>query len=149
MRKYLNWGTGIIIVIILFLASLAIRLYIAFHREVNLVADDYYPKELIHQEIINKKKNALELRTQIEIRQKPDSLIIVFPDEFQKLKISGDVNLYRPSDPSLDRNFKIPADSYLRKTFPIKGLKKGKYIVQIDWSANNKSYYQEENLLIK
>ena len=49
MRVKFNWGTGVVIFLLLFLAAIITFVVFAFHQDVNMVHQDYYEK---HQVIL-------------------------------------------------------------------------------------------------
>ena len=143
----INWGTGILIFIIVFLIAIISFVIFTTTQKVSLVEKDYYPKGLEYDSHIEKTANAKALEEKVSV-SKSDSLIIFeFPDLFQKKAVEGSILFYRPSDSRKDKSFNIQLDSNLRQFIPATGLLPGKYIIKIDWSCDEVSYYQEEVII--
>ncbi|MEI7662776.1 MAG: FixH family protein [Bacteroidota bacterium] len=143
-----NWGTGIFIFIVLFLIACFAFLYYAQHQKFSLVEEDYYPKELRYEEKLVKMRNTNALLMQMMIRLDKSSLIIQFPGDFKGKKVSGSVNIYRPSDERLDLLLPVAADTSLIQSVPLNKLTQGRYVVKVDWSSEGKYYYKELDVFI-
>ena len=149
MKMRFNWGTGIFIVIVLFLlAVVAFFIYIKT-LDINLVEDNYYEKELVYQQRIDKISNTNQLSGKISISQGPGTLIIQFPETDTSWIVSGNVLLYRPSDPKKDVILPLQLDVSQRQSIDISGINKGKWIVKLEWKMGGKEYYFEEGLIVQ
>ena len=144
-----NWGTGILIFIILFVSGIGLLVYISFQQKINLVYEDYYPKEIVHQEMIEKVKNTSRLTAKINITCGDDSIEVAFPDIFRYDKVTGSILLYRPSDFEKDLTFPIKLSETGAQNISVSGLLKGRYIVKVDWSYNDTGYYYEHSIHVK
>ncbi|MCB2220349.1 MAG: FixH family protein [Bacteroidetes bacterium] len=143
MKIIWNWGTGILIGIILFMLFIIGLVYIAVKQDFDLVEKDYYPKALEYQQQIDKEGNARTLAQQIQIENIGGQIILTFQSFFQPKDISGQITFYRPSDKKSDIRFEIEADSSGQQKIAENLLNTGKYILQIDYQVNGKAYYQE------
>jgi hypothetical protein len=144
-----NWGTGIFIVIVLFLlAVIAFFIYIKT-LDINLVEENYYEKELVYQQRIDKISNTAQLPGKISILQAPGLLIIQFPEIDSSLVASGSILLYRPSDLRKDVSLPLQLDNSRRQAIDISGIDKGKWTVKMEWNMGGKDYYFEEGLIIE
>lgn len=148
MKIKFNWGTGIFIVLTVFiLAVIAFFIFIT-NLDIKLVEDNYYEKELAFQERIDKINNASLLSGKISIMQEPRQVIIQFPPLGPGITPAGIVWFYRPSDP--DKDFKLPLqlNDSLRQVFDVKGLDQGRWMIKLDWKMDGKEYYFEEGVII-
>jgi hypothetical protein len=148
MHMKFNWGTGIFIFLILFFIAIFSFVYFAFMQEVDLVEDDYYPKELNYEQQINKRNNLKKLGEQIRITQLKNHLTMVFPPSQKYNKIKGEILIYRPSDSRSDLKYKIELDSTNSQTINASKFLNGKYIVKVDWSYHELEYYQELTIIL-
>ncbi|HPD65942.1 MAG TPA: FixH family protein [Bacteroidia bacterium] len=148
MKIKFNWGTGIILVILLFFGTLALRIYIAYQRTVDLVEKDYYPQGLDYQQEIDRIQNTRNLSSPIKVNMDGIKLSITFPVDFQGIAKNGELKLYRPSDPSLDLVFPFENDTSQSKIFQLSEAKKGKYVIQLSWSDSAKKYFFTQDLYI-
>ena len=75
-----NWGTGILLSIIIFMAILIGLVYVFMNQDVDLVTKDYYSKELKYQDRINKINNTSELGKDVGILLQNNFVKLTFPD---------------------------------------------------------------------
>lgn len=145
----LNWGTGIVMVFILFVLGMSLLVYISFKNRINLVHKDYYPREIAHQTMIDKMTNAANLKENVKITNQGDSLEVAFPDIFDFSKVTGEILVYRPSDDRKDVHLPIHLSSKGLQTIPTDNLYIGKYIVKVDWMYEEVAFYHEQDIHIK
>ena len=138
-----NWGTGILLVIILFIGTMIGIVVFSMNQQVNLVSPDYYPKGVNHEEQIQKQRNLASLGSKITCRKENDSLYITFPDVFKNHPINGDIQFYFMTNYEKDIKKQISLNDSLVQVFSLTSLEPGRYIIKVDWSTPNKSYYQE------
>jgi len=148
MKIKFNWGTGIFVFILIFFASMGVRIYISYQQEQSLVESDYYPKGINYQQQIDKAHNAAELQEKPTIRISNDSIKICFPDFFKNKKLSGNILIYRPSDENKDVNLTLQLQQNLCQNYSIKQLSHGKYLIKLDWKDEDKSYYMEKEIFV-
>ncbi len=143
-----NWGTGVFIFIVLFLAAcIAFIIYTRTERW-SLVEEDYYPKELRHEEILVKMRNVSSLKDKLQVSYDAQNLVIRFPFDLKGLSLTGSVDMYRPSDETRDVILPVAVDTSLCMTIPMKRFIHGKYVLKADWVANGMGYYQETVVFI-
>ena len=148
MQLKFNWGTGIFIFLILFFIAIFSFVYFAFMQEVDLVEEDYYPKELNYEQQIKKRNNLKQLGEEIRLTQFKNQLTLVFPLSQDYKEIKGEILVYRPSDSRSDLKYKIELDSTNTQTINASKFLNGKYVVKVDWSCNEVKYYQELILIL-
>lgn len=144
----MNWGNRIFFAFVAFMMFLGVLVYKAFQSQVQLVSPDYYKKEIAFQEQINKIDNerALDKSVHIEHNSKMDELHIIFPAE---LTVEGaKVNLYRPSDASMDRKWNLQPNRVSTHTLSTKMLASGLWIIKVEWRDQSKSYFKEQNIYL-
>ncbi|MFA9390453.1 MAG: FixH family protein [Prolixibacteraceae bacterium] len=146
--KKLNWGHGIFIAIAIMVLSMLALVYKVTHERVELVTEDYYPKELKFEDEIQKKKATKQLKEPITI-EITDSLKIIFPLDFdQPQLIKGEIWFYRASKMSDDRRDSIHLGNNRTLTYPISDFSSGKYDIIIDWKYLGKNFYFKEPIFI-
>jgi hypothetical protein len=142
-----NWGTGIVIAIISFMAFImyfVITMSTDNNYSHDLVTEKYYQKELNFQDEIDAVKNTLLLKDKVKIIRTEKGLEIEFPKYFISKEIKGKVFLYRPSNKQLD--FEIPiSNTYL--LVPEKRLVDGRWNIDVSWKYKNKAYLVKEEIL--
>lgn len=142
-RIKFNWGTGIAIVIALFLLANAFVIYKSLQQRYDLVEKEYYPQGLEYQKQIDRFANAHALSSSIKIDNINGEIVITYPEEFKNQSISGKIIFFRPSDERADFADSIKYDSSLIQRVQTEKLMKGKYIAKFFWLMNQKEYAQE------
>ena len=143
-----NWGHGLFVVIILGITGFLTLVFISTGERIDMVTDEYYPKELKYQDQIEKTKNYNALAQKIELKVNGD-LAVVFPKLTDKPEgITGNIHIYRPSDKRLDLEKEIQLDTTYTTMFNKSVLQSGKYEVIIEWQANNQPYLAKMPLYI-
>jgi len=144
MKTKWNWGTKLVVWIIVFVLFILTLVFLSLGYDVNLVEKDYYPKGLKYQTRIDAIENANKLGVRFLIDQSEDDLYINIPD----IQLdSGLITFFRPSDGSFDRAYKFSNSQQFR--IPLSDFTNGKYILKINWWNDNKEYYIEQITNIK
>lgn len=143
-----NWGTGIFIVIVLFLGACAAFIIYSQGQKWSMVEEDYYPKELRHEEKLVKMRNANSLVNPLTITMEQSNVVIRFPGEFKGKELKGKIDFYRPSDESLDLVIPIVPDTALIQLIPLRQLSRGRYVVKVEWSSDGKDFFKEQDIFI-
>jgi len=143
-----TWGTGIFIYIVLFVMICLAFIWYTTTLHINMVEEDYYPKELRHEEQLNKERNANALHERMQIAIKRDSLKLILPGEMHGKKLTGQIHIYRPSDETLDLLLPLRPDTAGMQSVSRARLAKGKYIVKVEWATVTTKYYEEQEIFI-
>ena len=151
MKRFLtwNWGTGIALVYTAFAVSIVLLVVNSFSKKIDLVAPDYYAKELVYQDQINKMNNARSLKEAIAWNVYGNKLELVFPQEFASMEVKGQATLFKPSDVNADKSYDLSQDGSGKQVISTTGLQSGMYKLKLDWAVDNESYYQEGVIVIK
>ncbi|MFH1196264.1 MAG: FixH family protein [bacterium] len=144
----MNWGKGIALTYILFIVVVLIMVAFSFTKEVNLVTDDYYEKEIKYQEQIEKLENTEQLAEKPEIKIVNRQIEVIFPSVFNPFDVSGDIHFYRPADNKNDRTVELNLDGNSIQKIPIENMARGLWKIKIDWLAKDKKYYLEKIVII-
>jgi hypothetical protein len=132
-----NWGTKLVIAIILFMSLIIGLVIVSFQNDISLVEKDYYPKGQVYQTKLDETKNAVDLR---------DSFIIEKNSAFVELSLalynadSASIYFFRPSNKQLDRIYDISSGDTVYK-FPNSNFARGKYSVKVYWRTADKGHY--------
>jgi hypothetical protein len=147
----INWGTGIVIAFALFLSFILFFVFrvVTDHKYDNeFVVTEYYKKELLAQQDLDKEQNAYDLNHKVVIKTVAEGIIIDFPSDFDYTNIKGIVSLYRPSNQKLD--FEIPISlSSPHLLIPKSNLVGGRWGINIDWNYEGKKYLNKEEVYFK
>jgi len=149
MKIKFNWGTGIVIAIILFMAfilSFVFRIVFTHKYDHQLVDKEYYKDELVYQQQIDELKNAKKIKRNVFLKKTNRGLSIVFPDSLDYSKITGKVSFQRVSNQKLD--FKNPLELVKNKMFISDSkLVKGRWNVKISWKYDKINYLFKDKLM--
>ena len=144
----ISWGTGIAGTYIIFLIVVISTVLFTATLDINLVTDDYYEKELVYQQEIEKHKRTLALPEQLLIKPEGKNLILKFPGLFEFSDVGGDLHLYRPSDREQDFHIPVQTDSSGIQTIPLNKLSPGVWKVKVNWNVNEVSYFNEKIIMV-
>ncbi len=140
----INWGTGIVIAIVLFMIFILYFVYKSLTPEYSheLVSEDYYKDELHYQKEIDKLNNAVKLESKISLKNFEKGIIIQFPDSLNYQDIKGSISFQRYSNSVLDfsKNIDLTSNKII---IPDSLLVSGKWVIKIDWN------YKGEEFLFK
>lgn len=147
MKIKINWGTGIVIAIVLFMVFILSFVYLTIFVEKyehHLVSEDYYKDELHYQEEIDKMNNANFLPENVSLSNSDKGIIIHFPEDKDFNKIKGKVNFLRRSNEKLDfeRNINLTGSSMLIEDHL---LIPGKWEIKVDWQYEEVEYLLKES----
>lgn len=116
--------------------------------DVNLVADNYYQQELAYEEQITRMKNTDGLIDQPTFNLSANKKLIVLTFPEAHLPEKGQITLFRPSDFTQDRKFKIRLDEEHQQGFVTESLMPGLWKAKVLWEKNGKPYYKEFVIVI-
>lgn len=141
MIKNFNWGHGIALFYVCFVALVVTALVASFGVDRSLVVDDYYAKDLAYQQRYDKMSNSISADN-VKIKVEDDKVMVQF-NEYEN--IIGSVQFYKASDKSQDFIKPIYNQNLI---IPTKNISKGKWSLKIDWTQNGKSFYKEKVIYI-
>ena len=147
MKIKINWGTGIVIAIVLFMAFILSFVYKTLFidkYEHHLVSEEYYKEELHFQEEIDKINNAKNLSENISLSNTNEGIIIQFPSDKDYNKIKGKVKFLKRSNDKLDFEKNIDLKSYYM-VIADSVLVSGKWEIKIDWEYEGEKYLLKES----
>lgn len=144
----MNWPKGIILVFILFASGIGFLVYKTTEKQSEMVAENYYEKELKYQDVIDGKDNAARLSARPTAALEEGRLVVQFPADFIPGNVSGKVYFYRASDVKKDVTVPLVLDSLNRQFISADRFSTGTYQAQFSWTANDTTYFSEQNLYI-
>jgi len=148
MKIKINWGTAIVIAMVLFMAFILQFVYRSITVDKynhNLVSEDYYKDELYYQQEIDKMNNANKLDQNLTVERVKEGFLLTFPQGMDHTKITGTAYFQRPSNINLDFQQDIllsEAKILINHT----NLVEGKWKVKIDWKYNDIEYLLKETV---
>ncbi len=142
----MNWGNRILLLYLAFVALIITLVVISISQKVDLVAPDYYAKELKFESEIVKMKNEAALVEKPKVSLSNDQLLISFPSAFKDKKITGSVLVYKPSDANADFTQAIETNQN-NVVIATQGFSAGMRKVKIDWKVDS-LYYLTESVVV-
>ncbi|MEI6852613.1 MAG: FixH family protein [Bacteroidota bacterium] len=142
----LNWGHGILIFIILFLALITTFVIFALYQSQDLVSDDYYDQGAGYTSQMEVNKRSDRYKDSITMAYTQPGVEISL---CKSMAASGDsihIYFYRPSDKKSD----IKLNSLMSETIflPASELKSGRYVVKISWTHKGELFNVNKDLII-
>ncbi len=144
----IHWGGGIAGVFVLFVIAVLAMVYMAMKKDVDLVSDQYYIREIHYQDQINAIRRTQALDVQPVIAATAGDIAVRFPSRFFGTHVTGQVVLYRPSDSHKDLMFPLVLDSALSQHIPTQRLLPGFWKVQVSWQHEGAEYYSELPVMV-
>lgn len=147
--KKLNWGNGIALAITIFVIGTLSMVSYFISLDFFLVSNEHYQEGVDYQQTIDQRKHSSDLINPVLILfdEKLEALRIVFPNEFVG-KAQGNIKLYRPNDPKMDAKLPLSVNANGTQLISTSALKKGKWILKIEWSADEENYLEEKVIII-
>jgi len=149
MKIKFNWGTGIVLALIVMVSGMLVLVSIAVRQDFDLVDKDYYQKSITYQQHIEKVGNTAELEKKIAFELSADTLKLTFPNLGNYKNIAGKIHFYSPVEARRDFSLEVNVDTGFSQIIYLKKLEKGRYQVKIDWKAGEVEYYQEEEIAVE
>lgn len=143
----MNWGKKIVVLYSGFVIMILSMVFLASRHRVELVADNYYEQELKFQDKIDKINRSNHLLHPVTVDFVNGKLLIGFPAEINN-PVSGTISVYSPLKKSNDRVFTIETKPDFTQSVDLTKLPSGVYHIQIDWKADDVSYYNEKTINI-
>jgi hypothetical protein len=140
----MNWGVRIAIFYIGFVLIVLASVFFAMNQKIDLVTENYYEKELKHQEQIDRQKRTGELKEKTEIKLEGKNIKIKFPSLPDGGNVKNSILLYRPSDKTKDVKIGISTDTSGVQMLPSENLVSGLWRIKLNWVSKGEEYYSEE-----
>lgn len=135
----INWGTGIVIAIALFMGFILYLVYMMTTDskfDHDLVVEDYYKQEVGFQDELDAQTNAINLSETLRVEQSLEGIRIVFPEQVAADVSSGSVFFYRVSNKVLDFEKPLQLQNNTME-IPASEILPGRWDVSIRWEDTN------------
>jgi hypothetical protein len=147
-KNKFNWGTGILISIIVFMVITIGTVVFLMNQDVDLVARDYYDKGIQHQKQIDRLNRTNSLGDEIQIIPADGFIRLSFPKSFVNRSFEGNVKFYRPSDSKKDFAVALSIDTSAQQLISTKDMDRGYWKVKLNWTRDSVEYYKESSFVI-
>ncbi len=143
-----NWGTGILIVLIVFLLACAGFIFFAFNQDVNLVHRDYYEKGVDYSGQMKIDARSVQFADSVNVIENPDFYSIIFKPSLASKIDSANILFYYAANSKMD--FIMPFDPNKNQFQIAKDeLKKGRYKLKIFWFSGGLKYETDKTIQVK
>ncbi len=142
-----NWGTGIALTLVLFAMLMSFMVYKAMQQDFDLVSEEYYADELVYQDIINQKTNALKLDGRAKLQMTDQQVFLMLPADLEGKTKSFEVQMYHEQE--ADNDFKFGEKSTTENQFavPFKTFSTGKWIAKVKLNCEGVDYYFDPEIV--
>lgn len=147
----MNWGYKIALVFIGFVGLMVSLVIICFRqKDIHLVEEQYYEKEIAYQEQINIQQNTVTLVAPPTIKyiKENQAVTIHHPLLSTGAFPEGSILFFRPSDAAMDFVVPLFINEMGNQVIPIDHLEKGLWKVKMEWTTASKKFYLEEKLVL-
>lgn len=150
-KKTNRWGVGIAAVYGAFALGTIVMVLFATTQNIDLVARDYYDREIKYQDQIERLKRTAAsshvIKAAYDSRQQ--AIIIDYPDSVAAARLSGLITLFRPALASHDREVPIQISPEHNQAIDCAKFARGLWKVKIDWRIDAEEYYTEESIYVE
>ncbi len=143
-----HFGHGVAVVLSLFALMLAYFMVRAIANTQEMVTENYYEKELLFQQDIDKLERAVAHGEVVLMEVKDQELRITFPELLRGKEITGTLQMMRPSDARADQLVAIKADSKGSFAIPISDWMRGLYRARLDWRVDGEDHLSEQQVIV-
>lgn len=148
----ISWGWRIAILYCSFVVFMLFMVYLSVREDIGLIAEDYYQKDLLYEQEIQKQRNVKQLGQDIimQYNAPQKQLVFHYPVSTSGTEpVKGTLNFYRPSEQNLDFSASIEPDSANTQTISIDKMKAGLWRVKIDWNIGKTPFYTEHTVFVE
>lgn len=142
------WAWGIAIAYGVFAVLTLVMVGFAYSMRVDLVSEDYYHREITHQDHIDRVARTQALPEGVEwtITHEGEQLLFHLPVSHFEGSLQGQILLYRPDNSTLDRTYGIDLDGEGLQRIASDDLPAGHWRIRIEWEADGVGYFSEREL---
>lgn len=142
----MNFGTWIVVAFVVFAVFIGTLVMVCVRQDIDLVSKDYYQQELLYQDQIYRLNNTAALASKPEFTIVNDRIQVAF-GQWNDME-AGELKLFCPSNPRMDRNFQLARTGERIQSFELESLQKGMYRAKLLWKMDGKEFYLEEVIYI-
>lgn len=145
------WPVALIAFFAIFISSVVAFAIFAIGQPVDLVKKDYYSDEIRFQTQIDREARTRPLTNQIAVLYNPSAkqIQIQLPSAHAASDLKGTVQLYRPSNASLDRNEALVLNAQGVQQLNADRLEPGRWQVKLRWSTQGEEFSFDQPILIE
>ena len=142
-----NWGTGILIFILLFVALSVVFIVFALRQRTDLVEDNYYEQGAGYTKQMEINKRSEIFKDSIQLKMFDNSVMVNCGNSIQNMTDSIEVYFFRPSDRQEDFRIKLKCAQSMEVSKT--NLTTGRYIVKFSWTGKKEEYLIQKEFFVK
>jgi len=140
----MNWGKGVTIFLVLFIAFITTLAVILMNTSSDLVSEDYYLREVKYGDEITAEQNAKDANSTVELEESAEGLFIQLRTENPADSIQ--VHLLRANDPAKDFHTSTFGTSlFIERAH----LELGKYLLTLTWKVKDDYFQLKKDIWVK
>lgn len=139
-----NWGTGIAIFYVSFMAIMISFVVKSRTYDHSLVVDNYYEEDLQYQTHYDKLINSQFAENSFEFKQSKNQIELSFPNQLSGTE--GSLHFYRPSDSRLDFELPLKLNTENRMIVTTEKMQPGRWQMKCNWQVGEKEFYKKIDL---
>ncbi len=141
-----TWGTGIAITLIAFVLTMSFAVYKVMTQDFDLVTSDYYEQELVYQDKIDQKENALALGEPAKMKLTEGGLVLSLPAVLKGKYGHLELQMYCVNNEDLD--FMLTKERWQVEDLTLKhqNIGSGKWIAKLTFKGEEKTFYFEPEI---
>jgi nitrogen fixation protein FixH len=143
-RRWNPWPVCITIYFTLGFAGCAFFVAFCNRHPADLVAADYYEKEVRYQAQMENMRRAEFASVRFDRQQQVIQISLAGDTAFKGA--SGSVDLYRPSATGLDRRVKLEPDTQGMQAIDASSLAPGLWKVRVSWTADKQDFFIDRRI---
>lgn len=120
----------------------------SLRQDMELVGADYYDQEMRFQQRINSVNRTRPLGDLVAIAYEANAIRITVPKEHAAQQVNGTIQLYRPSNAKLDRQFSLTPDANGQQSIPARELEPGLWKVRVAWKFQGEEFFRDTTVIV-
>lgn len=150
-KSWNPWPVAIIAFFALFITAVIAFIIFASRQRVDLVRPDYYEEEMRYQGQLDRLNRTRSISSQVAVdyNTRQQHILITLPREQAEHRPTGRIQLYRPSNASLDRSVPLAVDAAGLQQVDAAKLQAGLWKVRVQWTVNGEEYFVDRVIVVE
>ena len=144
------WPYAIVAFFFVFIGFIAAFITWGVRQNTDLVSKDYYADEILFQNQIDTENRTRPFSSEVAVNYDSTrrAITIRVPAEHARVRPTGRIYLYRPSDARLDRDISLSTDAGGVQSLDSSRLPPGLWKVRLRWKASGQDFYFHQEIII-
>ncbi|MEN7546406.1 FixH family protein [Rapidithrix thailandica] len=141
-----NWGHGITLAFIIVCSTFLTAVYQTTNHPHHLMVENYYEKELVYDEQMEKVRNVQELgvKPTLQYDTSMQAILVNIPGGTGE---GGKITFLRPSNPQWDFEIALGNSGQTLQSVQARKVQSGMWKVMIEWTKDGKAFYDEQTFV--